>query len=441
MLTDCFLGTITLCKCLYTYCIYRFNCISNVDFVKRVCEIIANYNPYYVKLLQWGILEKYEEHDELVEYLRDFTNNVPYDIHEIDTDSLKEIVVHAKSTGDELVIEDVMKPLNSGTISIVFKGMLNGKPVIIKLKRPNIETIITRCISHMLIFIRLSNWINVNIYCKTSTKIDNIVLYNNEALLKQCDFMNEVSNIELFYQKYCKSKHIVIPEVYKRFTEHNADIIVMDYLDGRSVFDINQGEITEYSYLFNAFIFNTILSKKVIHMDLHIGNLLFMRDDDGKPKLGLIDFGMIHHLKKSDSNFLLKGTEYISKCDYINLLILFVHFTYDRNTIVENIEEKLQDIENQILTAHKNKEVMPDGFINEKDVMILLRLFKKHDIEINNDACNMILVFVCIMRLYSKFAEGKPIVEIYDQILIPQKIKIDTNENINKDFVFKKKNA
>jgi predicted unusual protein kinase regulating ubiquinone biosynthesis (AarF/ABC1/UbiB family) len=404
------------------------SCIDNVTYVKKMCNLVSNFNPYYVKLLQWGILDKYEDDEELAEYLRNFINKVPYNISDIDVDVLENAIDYANSVGKKLVIHDIETPYNSGTISVVFKGMLDDKSVIIKLKRPNIQETIEKCISNMLFFTGIMYNINYYIYGKKCINAGNLVLYNKDALVNQCDFTKEVDNILLFNEKYKNSKRIIIPSVFQEFTNNNNDIIIMDYLDGKTMFEITDyDEITEYSYIFNALVFNAFMCKRLSHMDLHIGNILFMRDDDGTPKIGLIDFGMIHKLTKWESKFLLKGVEYISKCEYIKLLTSIATHIYDKDKADDNIQEHIDIIIDTMTKAHDEKQLLGDGCINEKDLMFILRLFYKYDIDINHNFCSIILMFICVMRLYLKFACGKQIIDIYDDILIPSKLKIVEN--------------
>ena len=425
MTSNYFMGFITVCKGFYTYCSYKTSCIDHVTYVKNMCKLVSNFNPYYVKLLQWGILDNFDDDEELSDYLRDFVDKVPYDVSDIDIDVIENAIDYANSIGKKLVIHDIENPHNSGTISIVFKGTLDDKNVIIKLKRPNIQNTIETCISNIMFFTGMLDNINYYIYGKKSIGVGNLVLYNKDALINQCDFIKETNNIALYCEKYKNSKRIVIPTVFQEFTNNNNNIIIMDYLDGKTMFEITDyNEITEYSYIFNALIINTFMTKRIVHMDLHIGNILFLRDDDGTPKIGIIDFGMIGNLTKWEGKFFLKALEYFSKGEYINLLSSIAKNIYDKDKADDNIIENIDIIIDTMTKAHESKELMGDGCMTEKDLMFTLQLFYKYDIVINPKFCSLILMFICVMRLYMKFTHGKPINDIVNEIIIPTKLKI-----------------
>ncbi len=425
MISNYFIGFTTVCRGLYTYCSYKMSCIDHVSYIKKMCELVANFNPYYVKLLQWGILDKYDDDEELADYLRDFINKVPYNISDINVDVLENAIDYANSIGKKLVIHDIETPHNSGTISVVFKGTLDNKNVIIKLKRPNIQDTIEKCISNILFFTDIMDTINYYIYGKKNISVGNLVLYNKDALINQCDFTKEVDNILLFGEKYKKSKRIIIPTVFQEFTSNNNNIIIMDYLDGKTMFEITDyNEITEYSYIFNALVVNTFMTKRIVHMDLHIGNILFMRDDNGTPKIGIIDFGMIHALTRWEGKFFIKALEYFSKRENIKLLSSIAKNIYDKDKADDNILEKIDIIIDTMTKAHEANELLGDGCLTEKDLMFTLQLFYKYDIDINHNFCSLILMFICVMRLYLKFSCGKPIIDIFDDILMPTKLKI-----------------
>lgn len=171
-------------------------------------------------------------------------------------------------------------------------------------------------------------------------------------------------------------------------------------------------------------VINTFMTKRIVHMDLHIGNILFLRDDDGTPKIGIIDFGMIGNLTKWEGKFFLKGLEYFSKREYINLLSSIAKNLYDKDKADDNIIENIDIIIDTMTKAHESKELMGDECMTEKDLMFTLQLFYKYDIVINPKFCSLILMFICVMRLYMKFTHGKPINDIVNEIIIPTKLKI-----------------
>ena len=98
---------------------------------------LSTINIFYTKLIQW-ISDNNVHNEEISNYIKIFTNNVKYNQSDIDYKSLLELNLIAHNNGDKLVITDLI-PINSGTISLVFKGLLNDKPIVIKLLRKDIN--------------------------------------------------------------------------------------------------------------------------------------------------------------------------------------------------------------------------------------------------------------------------------------------------------------
>ena len=114
------------------------------------------------------------------------------------------IWIYAKN--QNVIIEN--NPINSGTIAIVFKGQYDNKNIIIKLKRKNINNILKNSISLMstIAFI-------VKFTYYRYLKIDLFIETNMVYLFEQINFINEMNNIDTFYNNFKDNNEIVIPKV------------------------------------------------------------------------------------------------------------------------------------------------------------------------------------------------------------------------------------
>ena len=92
---------------------------------------------FYTKIIQWIADHNFND-EKLTDFLKHFTNNVYYTKEDIDYESLIELYNHAEQNGDTFSLSG-LTPINAGTISLVFKGTLNGKPIVIKMLRRNIK--------------------------------------------------------------------------------------------------------------------------------------------------------------------------------------------------------------------------------------------------------------------------------------------------------------
>ena len=76
-----------------------------------------------------------KDNHELQNYFKHFSSNVPYTLCELQysISLLNNAVEYAKSRNEDMVIENDFKPINSGTVALVFKGKLNNTPIVIKI--------------------------------------------------------------------------------------------------------------------------------------------------------------------------------------------------------------------------------------------------------------------------------------------------------------------
>lgn len=181
------------------------------------------------------------------------------------------------------------EPFASASVAQIHRAKLkkNGRDVVLKIKKPDVDRYMRediRGIRGLLnIFSafpfletkRVEPWIN---------EIDN-------AINKELDFRNEVTNLKKFYEMYKYDDDVLIPRVYPELS--NENVIVMDYVpSGTGYFNSTR--------VINAFI-EQIIFEGVIHGDLHGGNIGF--NDE---KLVMYDFGNTIYITKKYRNAMRK---------------------------------------------------------------------------------------------------------------------------------------
>jgi predicted unusual protein kinase regulating ubiquinone biosynthesis (AarF/ABC1/UbiB family) len=303
--------------------------------VQNVATAMAHWNIFYIKFFQWFANNSFPE-KELNSFFNLFKSNVPYNMEDINTDLLKQVLAELPG----LTIHP--HPVNSGTIALVFKGELNGKPVCVKLVRNNIEATMNAMFTQCKI---------LNLVFKCIPGIDlHIVEWMDdikETFYSQIDFIKEGGNAELFYQKFKKNKNIVIPQIYFA----HKQVLVMDYLEN---FDKSLWEVSDYraySKLFINFMISSYFIKDIYHGDLHTGNLVFLKDAAGTHRLGVIDFGMVGHLSVDNQNLIYNIFSVNEKNDYRELVRHYIDYI----SLKSNIERKDLIIADAIAALEKNQ--------------------------------------------------------------------------------------
>ena len=92
----------------------------------------------------------------------------------------------------------------------------------------------------------------IGYYIKLNFKT--FIEHNSESLLNQCDFISEVNNAILYKDKIKNKKNILIPHVYKHFTEAYDEVIVMEYLDGPVAKNVPLEEIKNIVKCYKRFL-------------------------------------------------------------------------------------------------------------------------------------------------------------------------------------------
>ena len=369
-----FKNSILLIKSIYIifieYSKYKLNITNQIETFNNITNRLSNLNILYTKILQWII-----------------NDNVKYDDSDIDYISLLELI----NTHDIKLLS--LKPVKSGTISIIFKGILNNnKPVIIKMIKKNIQIKLIESIE----FFKLLGGITKYIPYISQFNLDALIRDNSKELLLQTNFTKEAENIEIFYNNYKDNENIVIPMVYKNITLSNNNVIIMDYIEGISAYSVKHEEKDNYSRILYNFIFESIFKFEIFHGDLHPGNILFIKDNDNY-KIGIIDYGIIgkinSDLKQSICIFFKRLIE--KKYDTVfNIVLDKLTEPINNNTIEKYSKDK---IINELTIMQKKHNILVSS-IKANDVYYINKVLKEHNLVLSLDFSKL---FLFISSMYS----------------------------------------
>ena len=284
--------------------------LFGTNIIKNIAYKLAKVNILCVKIFQAISLNIDKSiNDELIKY----TDHVPYSFYEdIDFDTLIDI------TSQEGLYIDIDNPIASGMISIVYKALLQ-KPEenepqykIIKIKRKHIEQKLDESIKNMEFLIKVfTGCISLLSYFNPNLQVNDFniggELHKNIDLIKeQLDFNKEVDNMKDMKELYKNNDYIKIPEVFENITKQYPNIILMEYIDGITVSNVEESDYEIYAKQVFTFSFSSLLIKGTIHGDLHPGNILFIKEkrENDRPiyKLGIIDFGLVYKLDEQFKN-------------------------------------------------------------------------------------------------------------------------------------------
>jgi predicted unusual protein kinase regulating ubiquinone biosynthesis (AarF/ABC1/UbiB family) len=256
---------------------YIFKDLNN--FVESLSQKLCRQNILYIKLFQACALNNNIFADEINNKLIKYTDNAPWTEADIDKETLDKFEIE-----HSIQIKNKSVPFKSGMISLIFEGKSTKtqEEFILKIKRKNIEKNLADGIDQLLLFLKIVDSIPfVNNYDLPA------IIHKNIDLIKlQTNFAQEVENIQRFQKLSEKINYIKIPQVY---TINYPNLILMEYVKGKTIYNIENPDYELYAKQFMKFIFITTFLNGVTHGDLHIGNMLFLEE-----KICILDFGIIY---------------------------------------------------------------------------------------------------------------------------------------------------
>ena len=404
----------------YHWLIYCYTKDYN-KFIINIAERLSQENIFYGKMIQAISCNTELMNDELSEYLFKFTNKVYFTDDDIDIDAINSLYYYKRNEGYRMQDLKYEMPINSGLISLIYCADLNGKKVIVKIKRKNILKKFNEAFDNISLFMRITDYIKyIN-----KLNIHKIFYENKKLLLEQLDFINEVNNIKLFKKIYENIDYVVIPNAYEEYTLMNENIIVMEYLEGKTISHLTFDEKETYSRLFINFGLKSFLIDGIYHADMHPGNIIFMNDfnNENPYKLGIIDFGLIGKLNREEQSlfydFLLKilSKEYDSCSKHMIYLMTEPDSRNKKNVI--NIKNKEDLIANDILVDDFKNILINVVEKNKKftlqDLVKLNNLLSVYNIQLTYSFCNVQMAMAVCESTNNALCVRKSFIECFQE--------------------------
>jgi predicted unusual protein kinase regulating ubiquinone biosynthesis (AarF/ABC1/UbiB family) len=329
-------------------------------FIDRLSMRLASINILYVKIFQAFALNNSLIDDKTNNKLIKFTDNAPWNYSDIDLYQLIEMTDKYNirlPDGYEI-------PINSGMISLVFRGREKNNPnkqVIIKMKRKNIQERLDDAIDNLLFSMYILSFIPIiNKY-----QLAEVVNKNIEIIRHQTNFLEEIDNMDKIRENCKNLKYVKIPTANRQVTEEYPDIILMERIEGIKINQVKEEDYEPFAKLVVKFGLVTTIVHGLAHGDLHAGNIMFIKDkkDTEYPhKIGVIDFGIIYEVGSQYKELMFdlftqmfdlsprEGAEKIlNSCILEPIGLLKTIPTQDYNNIIEFTEQILDE------TVYKSK--------------------------------------------------------------------------------------
>lgn len=285
---------------------------------ERIRLALEELGPTFVKLGQSFSNREDILPMDLIVQLQRLQDNV--EVLELDAPAILEEELGINVTDHFLEIDS--KPIASASIAQVYKAkLINGKEVIVKVKRPGIQSMIE---DDLLILKDLVKIIDSYSEIGDQMNLKHALVAFEKSILLELSLVNERNNIQQFAINFQNHPDTYVPKVYDEYCSNR--VLTMEFIDGIKITEleklhekgIDPKTISELGL--KLFVMQ-ILEFGFFHADPHPGNILV--NDQGQ--VIFIDFGAVGVVQPND----------ISKLE--NLIMAFMNKKSDK--IVRNLKK------------------------------------------------------------------------------------------------------
>lgn len=354
--------------CGSEYAKYKIGWKSRNNAIIDVSKRLAAKNMMYVKIFQAFATNRNIVSPELNHFFSEYTDNVKYTDDEYDIKELKELEARSNECHpfQQLSILNDYMPIKSGLMSLIFKGVITDAdadadtpiPVVVKYLRKNISKTFNASMSNLVVFAKFTRYFP---YLRT-LNVENLILQNIVCLNDQVCFRKELANITLYYKSWNDYPYVKIPKPYADYTEKiNPDIIVMEYIDGMKITEIDPEDNDEFGKALAAFNAKAAFCTSFYHGDLHPGNILFIKTPTAY-KIGIIDYGIIGHLSRDDQELLFRAMKFMYQRKYNKIIDIIMSCELSESANPENEARSVVPSKDSV-KYHKLHEELTDVLV------------------------------------------------------------------------------
>lgn len=413
------------CIALYTiiliisqYICYFFGRTSS-DCIYNLLYKLSHINILYIKVLQALSTRDNLLSSEHIDYISQYTDNVPYTDDDIDSNFSLSL---CQDNGNQhVVLENNGMPIKSGTVALVYKARLNNKTVIIKVARKNILERITHGLNQLRYIVRFI----LLFRCNLTVDVNQFLEEHRNLFLKQADFINEVNNIQEMSKNFKNIDNIIIPQVYPEFTNRHSNMIVMDYIEGYTLDKVLECDKTHYIEIIMKYFIKSFLYDKFYHGDFHPGNIIFIKSQPNNQtsninnnleyeyKVGIIDYGIVNRLTSEEQEGLHSFVEIICKTDdYASSLKLLTTNMIEPKNVYDTLSENQKNEIIQLISNIIKDSFSEGGMITPSDLNTINKLIFSYKLHINPVICQFILALSILDSVIHKLSENENYIQL-----------------------------
>lgn len=237
-------------------------------------------------------------------------------------------------------------PLAAASVAQVHAAkLLDGKEVVVKVLRPQIQKMVIRDIDLLMTWAKLAEryWQDARRF-----KPKQIVAEISQTLLDELDLMREGSNASQLKRNFNHSPLLYIPTIYWQYS--CANVLVMEHVKGIPIYNIPALKTANIN-LKNLAIrgieifFTQVFRDSFFHADMHPGNLFVATHQLEQPQYIAVDFGIVGSLNTKDKRYLAENLLAFFKRDYQRVAELHISSGWiPPNTRIDQFEGAIRAV-------------------------------------------------------------------------------------------------
>ena len=229
----------------------------------------------------------------------------------------KNIELALDGSVDELFLSFEPDPLASASVAQVHAAVLaDGRDVVVKAVRPNIEKTIRKDIALLYTLARL-----VKTYSEDGERLHplEVVKDYESVIIEELNLQSEGANASLLRHNFANSPMLHVPEIYWPYS--NKDVLVMERIYGIPVTDIDRLEAAGVDFKLLAqrgveIFFTQVFEHNFFHADMHPGNIFIDATNPKSPTYIAVDCAIMGSLSSEDQFYMARNLLAMFQRDY-----------------------------------------------------------------------------------------------------------------------------
>ncbi len=237
-------------------------------------------------------------------------------------------------------------PMASASVAQVHSAQLrDGREVVIKVLRPDVEPVIRQDIALLFLLARLTER-----FLRDGWRLRPVALVADyeHVILDELDLAREAANASQLRRNFADGRLVYVPEVHWNYTRRN--VFVMERIHGIPVTDLEvlRQRGTDLKLLAERGVeifFTQVFRDSFFHADMHPGNIFINADDPADPRYIAIDCAIIGSLSEADQYYLARNLLGIFQRNYHEVARLHVECGWvPPETRVEDFEAAMRAV-------------------------------------------------------------------------------------------------